>query len=97
MEYDFLKEQFRDLREGQVKLGDKLDLHRHAFSEDLKELREVVDNKITPICDKLHEHDRQLAKHSQFFNLASVILTAGLAGVGGLMAWFWETLNLPRH
>lgn len=97
MEYDFLKDQFKDLREGQVRLENKLDLHRSGLSDEIKELREIVDVKIDSIEDKMHLQDKLIAKHGQYFQLASIILTTGLAGISGLLVWIWETLGgAPR-
>jgi len=87
MEYEFLKEQFRDVKESQVRLEDKLDL-----------LRESVDQKIHPLSEKLQTHDQQLARHSQIFSVASVLAMTGLAGIGSFAAWIWEALGgSPKH
>ncbi len=84
LEYDFLREHFKDLKEGQIRLEDKFDL-----------LRDSMDIKVQNLSDKIQGHDQQLSKHSQLFSLASLVVTTGLAGMGGLCAWIYE--NFVPH
>ena len=85
-EYDFLREQFRDIKDSQVRLEEKLDL-----------LRDSVDLKVQIVSDKLQVHEQMLGKHGQIFSLASVIITTGLAGIGAVLAWIYQNFSSLMH
>lgn len=95
-EYEFLREQLKDFKDGQVRLENKLDLFRSEVSDDIKEIHQRMDLKVQPLVEKLQEHEQAIAKHSNFFNLAAMGATTGLASLGGLAAWAYDWLK-ARH
>lgn len=75
------------------KMNEKIDSLDAKVSENHRDMRQAIDDKIDAIAKQVHENTKRIERHDYYFNVVTWLITGGLAVLASWSTWLQNLFN----